>query len=132
MVACRDGGRLGWRCLELRGIILCDLAQLMVEESRFAGISGRGAKWVLGLLLALILASLWPAFDKSTPGLQPVTIVETDPQAQKKEVGGDDLRLYKAIVDRMRAGERIGDRPAAKSATWVHRRHAMTFCCASF
>lgn len=105
MVARRDGWRRGWRCLELCGVVLCDLAQIMVEESRFAGISGRGAKLVLGLLLALILASLWPAFDKSTPGVQPVASVESDHQTQKKEVGGDDLRLYKAIVDRMRAGE---------------------------
>ena len=77
----------------------------MTDESRFATSSSRGAKWVLGLLLALVVASVWFAVTKPTPQAQPIAVVKSEQQAQKEEVGGDDLRLYKAIVDRMRAGE---------------------------
>ncbi|WP_085338747.1 glycosyltransferase family protein [Aquidulcibacter paucihalophilus] len=77
----------------------------MSDASRFATISSRGAKWVLGLLLLLLATSFWFAVSKSSPKAQPISIVKSMQQAQTQEVGGDDLRLYKAIIDRMRAGE---------------------------
>ena len=105
MVARGDGGRRGWRRLELRGVILCDLAQIMVEESRFATISTKGAKWVLGLLLALILASLWPAAQQPKSPVQPVSTAKSEQKTAKSGEAEADLALYKAIVGRMQAGE---------------------------
>lgn len=77
----------------------------MSDASRFATISSRGAKWVLGVLFALILASLWAAFDKSTPGVPKVEPVKTVQKTTKSGEEGADLALYKAIVRRMQAGE---------------------------
>ncbi|MFY7761488.1 hypothetical protein [Aquidulcibacter sp.] len=77
----------------------------MSDESRFATISSRGATWVLALLLLLVAASVWFAVSKPSLQAQPIAIVKSVQQAQTQEVGGDDIRLYKAIVERMRAGE---------------------------
>lgn len=89
----------------------------MNGESRFASISSRGAKWVLGLLFALVLASLWPAFDKSTPGVQKVEPVKTQPTTTKSGEAEADLALYKAIVRRMQAGENYYDVAADEQRT---------------
>lgn len=77
----------------------------MNGESRFATISSHGAKWVLGLVAALVLASVWISLTRPTPAAPPISILKSVQQAPEAHVGGDDLRLYKAIVDRMRAGE---------------------------
>jgi hypothetical protein len=77
----------------------------MNDASRFARISAKGAKWVLGLLLALVLASLWPAFDQSTPGVQENATAKAEQNAQKSDEAEADIALYKAIVGRMQAGE---------------------------
>jgi hypothetical protein len=77
----------------------------MVEESRFATISTKGAKWVLGLLLALILASLWPAAQQPKSPVQPVSTAKSEQKTAKSGEAEADLALYKAIVGRMQAGE---------------------------
>jgi hypothetical protein len=77
----------------------------MVGVSRFAAISAKGAKWVLGLLMALILASLWAAFDKSTPGVQQKATAKAEQNAQKSDEDDADLALYRAIIGRMQTGE---------------------------
>ncbi len=105
MVARGDGGRGGRRCLELCGIILCDLAQIMVEESRFAKISAKGAKWVLGLFLALILSSLWIAAQHPKASAPPVATPKSEQKAAKSDQAEADIALYRAIVSRMQAGE---------------------------
>jgi len=77
----------------------------MVEVSRFAAISAKGAKWVLGVLLALILASLWPAAQHPKSSVQPVSTAKSEQKTAKSGDAEADLALYKAIVGRMQAGE---------------------------
>lgn len=77
----------------------------MTHQSRFATLSSLGAKWVVGLFVALTLASVWIAMAQPKPAAPPISILKSVQQAPQAEVGGDDLRLYKAIVERMQAGE---------------------------
>ncbi|HCP65711.1 MAG TPA: hypothetical protein DIU09_14130 [Hyphomonadaceae bacterium] len=77
----------------------------MVEESRFVRISANGAKWVLGLLLALILASLWAAAHQPKSPTQPVSAAKSEHKAAQSGEAETDLALYKAIVGRVQAGE---------------------------
>lgn len=77
----------------------------MQATSRFAGISSNGAKWVLGLLLMLMLASLGPAFNKATPGIEAKPAIASEPKTAKSSNPPADIDLYRNIVERMQAGE---------------------------
>ncbi len=72
----------------------------MAKTSRFAGLPMPAARSILALLVALMVASLWPAAHMAPPKAEahatgPATTEERDA----------DLDLYEAIIHRVRSGE---------------------------
>jgi len=65
---------------------------LFGKSTRFAGLGSRSAL----LLIAVVLASVIYGVIVYHP---------SPPNAEQKKVGGEDLRCYRSIVERMRAGE---------------------------
>ncbi|MBT2186662.1 hypothetical protein [Sphingobium nicotianae] len=83
--------------------------------SRFAGLRPRQAMLVLGLLLALILAGLIRDQPRVGPTTSPVKISGS---ARPTDLAGDDILLYRVIVDQLREG-----RPYYPAATRLLREN---------